>query len=233
MLFKKEVAFTIIILFIGISIFPSVGSTVIEKSNLSKYFEDRVTIYYADALIEYSKFITGPYIVFDKHIHFSSREFFLNFDANLESLSLKIVVNYTAEMNFTAGFPYVIFAPIIAFGLIIENYSDYVWKSFKLKHDGYAKQEGNVSIEIPFDMNNIKSGDKFLLVPKVAIVGDPQVYESKDLQFSKFTSLLLRLAYHVPPLNKTLLEKLLLPFIAEHDSFGIYGDFTKIYILFE
>jgi len=157
---------------------------------------------------------------------------FIFFDANLDELILEIVVNYTAEMNYTAGFPYVILAPIFAFGLKIENYSDFVWQSFKLKRDGYAKREGNVSVEIPFDMENIESGDKFLLNPKVAIVSDPLVYESKDLQFRKFTSLLLRFAYHISPLNKTLLEKWILPFIAEHDSSGIHGR-TKIYIFFE
>ncbi len=228
---KKGVTLAVIVLFIGINIVPSAGSIVIEKPNLSKHSDNRVTIYFATVQVEYSKYKTGPYIIFGKYTRFHSSVTYRNFDANLDELVLEIVVNYTAEMNFTAGFPYVIFAPIIAFGLKIENYSDYVWQSFKLKHDGYAKREGNVSVEIPFDMENIESGDKFLLNPKVAAVGDPLVYTSKDLQFRKFTSLLLRFAYHISPLNKTLLEKWILPFIAEHDRSGIQGG--KIYILFE
>ena len=204
-----------------------------ENSILDKQSENRATIYYADALVEYSISKTGHYLVFGKHIHVHSSGTFHSFDADLEELVLEIVVNFTAEMNFTAGFPYVIFAPIIAFGLKIENYSDYVWHSFKLKHDGHAKREGNVSVEIHFDMDNIESGDKFILDPTLAIVGDPLVYTSKDLQFDKFTSLLLRFAYHLPSSNKFLLNRWILPFIAEHGWSWTYGDFTKIYILFE
>ena len=204
-----------------------------ENSILDEQSENRATIYYADALVEYSKFKTGLSFIINRHIHVHSFGTFHSFDANLEEFVLEIVVNYTAEMNFTAGFPYVIFAPIIAFGLKIEKYSDYVWHSFKLKHDGHAKREGNVSVEIHFDMDNIESGDKFLLNPTLAIVGDPLVYTSKDLQFDKFTSLLLRFAYHLPSSNKLLLNKLILPFIAEHNWGGISGDLTKLYILFE
>jgi len=228
--FRKGITFAVIFLFIGMVI-PSTGSILIEKSNLSS--DNRVTIYYADAQIEYSKSKTCPYLTFGKHTHVHTSGAFRSFDAGLEELVLEIVVNYTAEMNYTAGFPYIVLAPITAFGLKIEHYSDYVWQSFKLKHDGYAKREGNVSVEIHFDMDNIESGDKFLLDPTFAIVSDPLVYLSKDLQFSKFTSLLLRFAYHLPSSNKLLLNKWILPFIAENGMFGIYGDFTKIYILFE
>jgi len=204
-----------------------------EEPNINEHSENRATIYYADASVGYSKSKTGPYISINKHIHVHSSGTYHSFDADLEEFVLEIVVNYTAEMNFTAGFPYVIFAPIIAFGLKIEKFSDYVWQSFKLKHDGYAKREGNVSVEIHFDMDNIESGDKIILDPTLAIVGDPLVYTSKDLQFSKYTSLLLRFAYHLPSSNKLLLNRWILPFIAENNWSGTYGDFTKIYILFE
>jgi hypothetical protein len=226
-IFKKGITFIIIFLLIGISTFQSTGKSILNQQN-----NNQDTIYYAEALIEYSKSKTENYFRIGRHINFVSGSVYRSFDANMDELVLKIIVNYTAEMNFTAGYPFVIFAPIIAFGMKIENYTDYVWKSFKLKHDGYAKREGNISIEIPFDMDTIEKGDKFLLDPTVAIVGDPLVYKSKDLQFNRFTSILLRFAYHTSSLKNNLLEYLILPFIAEYSDSGIYGDSTRIYIHF-
>jgi hypothetical protein len=195
--------------------------------------EKKVTIYYADALVEYTKYKTGSFIVTNKDVHFFSGDAIYNFKANLDNLTLEVVMNYTAVMNFTAGFPYIFLAPIVAFGMKIENYSDYVWQSFKLKHNGYARQEGNISIPIHFDMNNIKPGGRFLLKPIIAIVGDPMVFLSKDSQFLKYTSFLLRFIYSISLFNRSFLNKWILPFIAEHNEAGTYGEFTKIYILFE
>jgi len=199
---------------------------------LNQHNNNLETIYFAETLIEYSKSKTTTFIEYGKHINFQSRNVYREIDANLDKFVLRINVNYTAEMNFSAGFPFVIFAPIIAFGLKVENHSDYVWEIIKLKHDGYEKRAGNISVDISFDMNSINAGDKFLLKPSVAIVSDPLVYESKDLQFNKFTSLLLRFSHHVQFLNNKLLENWLLPFIAENNYSGIYGEPTRIYLHF-
>lgn len=204
----------------------------LEKSYLNEQSENRFTVYYASALVQYTKVRLSPVLSFSKEINVYSIGTFYCFDDDLENLVLEIVMNYTVQMNFDTLFPAVL-APIVAFGLKIDNYTDYEWESFKLKHKGYAKYQGNISIEIQFDMDNITSGDKFLLDPTIAIVGDPLVYTSKDLQINKFTSFLMRLAYHIPLKNKYLLNKIILPFIAEHDFNGIHGESTKIGILFE
>ena len=202
----------------------------LEKNYSAKTSENRDTIYYAIAQIEYLKWEYGSIPYIGKHVSVWSHGPFRCFDANLEDFVLEIVMNYTAEMDFEINSN---LAPIVAFGLKIDNYTDYVWKTFKLKHNGYAIHQGNITIEIEFDMDKIKSGDKFLINPIVATVGDPLVFTSKDGQVNKYTSFLLRFAYHIPSKNKYLLNKILLPFIAEHERDGIHGERTKICILFE
>jgi hypothetical protein len=226
---RKWLAVGIVLLFLLLSVMPigignSINATQTEKN---------VTIYYAHALVAYTKYKTGHLFVIGKDVQCYARGAIYKFNANLTNFTLEIAMNYTAVMNFTAGFPYIFLAPIIAFGMKIENYSDYAWQSFKLKHEGYTRQEGNISIPIHFDMNKIKPGDRFLLKPTIAIVGDPIVFLSKDYQFHKYTSFLLRFAYFISPWNSSFLDKWILPFIAEHDQSGAYDEFARIYILFE
>jgi hypothetical protein len=238
---KKQmyvVFITVICLFV---IIPSplalnIKNTNIEKSQfLEKSFLDvesgnRTTIYFASAEVEYYKGESGPFSYYGRGFHVSVRGTFYSVDADLENLVVALVMNYSVEMDFDSP---VILAPIVAFGLKIENYTDgYVWESYKLKHNGYVKYQGNISIEIPFDMDNITSGDKFLLDPTIAIVGDPFVYNSKDDQISKFTSFLLRFIYLTSE-DKYLLYKFIFPFIAEHNWVGSYGERIKIGIVFE
>ncbi len=245
---QKGLAVGLIVLFIVLSTSPiSMGSNGIKDKiyesgqetlyqQYSEYriqehehSENNVIFYFAACLVQYSKTHFREYP--GKHTGVFLQYGILCFNASLEKLTLSIIMNYTAEMNYTIGVPSL--APIVAFGLKIENYSEYIWRTFKLKHNGYAKQEGNISINISFDMEHIKPGDKFILRPTVAIVSDPYVYLSKDYQFYKYTSRLLRFIYYVPSLHKILLEKRLFPFIAEHGSSGIYGENTRIIILFQ
>lgn len=223
---RRKLIITLIVSFTLIIIIPA--------SSANDSLENIATIYYANAHVEYSKTKTSSYYVFSKNTGIRATGGYYSFNANLEDFTLEIVVNYTAEMNYNnINFPFIALSPIIAFGLKIENYTDYQWQSLKLKHFDNDRREGSISVEIPFDMDTVKSGDTFCFDPTVAIVGDPKVYRSKDLQFSKYTSFLLRIAYHIPLLNKLLLEKRLLPFIAEHDWGGFYDDIPKIYIGFE
>jgi hypothetical protein len=238
---KKQMYMVFITVICLFAIIPSsqalnVINTEIKESQLSekRYLKlesgNRATIYFASAEVEYSKGVSGPFSYYGKHVHVSMRGTFYSFDADLENLIVALAMNYTVEMDFDSP---VILAPIVAFGLKIENYTDgYVWESFKLKHNGYVKHQGNISIEIQFDMDNITSGDKFLLDPTIAIVGDPFVYNSKDLQIRKFTSYLLRFIYLTSE-DKYLLNKVIFPFIAEHDDFGTHGERIKIGIVFE
>ncbi len=193
------------------------------------YSENNVNIYFAEILVQYSKtyFRGHPSINTGAFIQYG----ILHFNASVEELTLSIIMNYTAEMNYIKGFSSR--APIVAFGFKIENYSEYIWRTFKLKHNGYAKQEGNISINISFDMEHIKPGDKFLLRPTIALVTDPYFFSSKDLQFNKDSSRFLRFIYFIPGLRTLVLEKLLFPFIAEYDRDGIYGENAKIIILFQ
>ncbi len=206
----------------------------IPASSANKFLDNRTTIYFANAHLDYSKTRTNFYYVFSKDIGLKSIGKHYYFDADLDDFILEIVVNYTTEMKYNnINIPFSVLRPIIAFGLKIEHYSDYQWQILHLKHFGNDNRQGNVSVEIPFDMDEIKKGDTFCFDPTIAIVGDPKIYTSKDLQFRKSTSLLLRFSYNIPFLNKFLLEKKLLPYIAEHNWAGLYDDLPKIYIDFE
>jgi hypothetical protein len=59
------------------------------------------------------------------------------------------------------------------------------------------------------------------------------LFLSKDSQFLKYTSFLLRFVYSISLFNRSFLNKWIFPFIAAHGQAGTYGEFTKIYILFE
>ena len=75
-------------------------------------------------------------------------------------------------MNYTLKFPFV-YVPLVAFGLKVENYTDFKWESFKLKHHGYAKREGNISVEVSLDLENIESGDTIILQPIISLISVP------------------------------------------------------------
>lgn len=206
------------------------------KSNESTYeefvTEDTIILYYGTALLEYEKEKINNRISLLKHINVHTHAPVYHIDPNLTELKLKIIVNYTAKMNFTAGFPYVILSPLVAFGLKVENYTDFIWESFKLKHYGYAKCEGNISVEISFDMENIESGDKIILQPSVIVIGDPGIFISKDFPRKEiFTSILMRFCYNLPSsiLKERLLHNLILPFFSPYNTF----DSIEIKILFD
>jgi len=231
---KRKIISILIIGLLCFTIFPltSATNTQSKQEEKSRTSEETIPIYYANVLVEYSKDSLGLKTLY-LHVHGDFQSRFVEIPAKKSNLNLMIIMNFTAGMNFGNGISFVPLAPIIAFGMKIENYSDYVWKSMKFNHTGNASQEGNISIPISINMENVKPGDKMLIKPTIAIVGDPFVYSSKDLAFSKYTSYFLRFVYSISPDNP-LLNKVIFPFIAEHNQRGEYeSDFTKIYVLFQ
>lgn len=205
----------------------TVGKSSIVGSNLI----EKETIYLAEAEIHYYKTIIDGYIAYGQHTHIHSVGGVYHFDADADEVVLEIVMNYTADMNYTIGFPFVVLAPLIAWGLKVENYSDYVWDAFKLKHDGYAMHDGNLSIEIKFDMDDIESGDKIYLNSSAFIVHDPFLHTSENYtEDVRFTCLLFRLAFNLPSfLRVRVLENWVLPYYAQFSQRGL----STIRIIFD
>ena len=139
---RQGLAVAVILLFIGLAVAPSINAMVDSKtSNENISLIDTETIFYGYASILIEIDDEGRHLHREIHTHNSQP----HFDADLDELVLEIVMNYSAEMNYTMKFPFVL-APLFAFGLNVENYTDYKWESFKLKHHGYAKREGIISI---------------------------------------------------------------------------------------
>ena len=167
---RKGLAVAGILLFIVVAFAPSINAMFdSEMSDLNEKSGDEVTIFYGDASQEFSKDKLGHN---RRHGHIHTSAFYLHFDANLDELNLELILNYTAEMNYTLKFPFV-YAPLVAFGLKVENYTDFKWESFKLKHHGYAKREGNISVEVSLGMENIESGNTIILQPIISLISVP------------------------------------------------------------
>ena len=214
---NKCLAVAAILLFIGVAFAPSINAMFdSEMSDLNEKSGDEVTIFYGDASQEFSKDKLGHN---HRHRHIHTSAFYLHFDANLDELNLELILNYTAEMNYTLKFPFVP-APLVAFGLKVENYTDFKWESFKLKHHGYAKHEGNISVEVSLDLENIESGDTIILQPIISLISVPFL-ETPDVNKSWTWTLLLRFLYNIPLVLRLnlLLHNGLLPILAPYNGF--------------
>ncbi len=226
----RKISSLIIVFAIDLSIIitpVTVGKSSIGGSRLI----EKETIYLAEAEIHYYKTIIDGYFAYGQHTHIHSVGGVYHFDADADEVIIEIVMNYTADMNYTIGFPFVVFAPLIAWGLKVENYSDCVWDAFKLKHDGYAMHDGNLSIEIQFDMDDIESGDEIYLNSSAFIVHDPFLHTSENYTADvRFTCFLFRLAFNLPHmLRDRVLEKLVLPYYAQFSLRGL----STIRIIFD
>ncbi|MHA1367348.1 MAG: hypothetical protein ACTSP5_13180 [Candidatus Heimdallarchaeota archaeon] len=42
-----------------------------------------------------------------------------------------------------------------------------------MKHHGYAKREGNISVEVSLGMENIESGNTIILQPIISLISVP------------------------------------------------------------
>ena len=216
-LIKKGIVVAVIFLFIGLAFAPNISGN--EYLFKSKHFPknqqttERATIYYGNWNISFRKehILTGGVHI---SLHGASAPF-LFFNASLDELVLEIVMNYTVEMNYTILFA---FAPIVAFGIKIYNYTDYCWESIKLKNHGYFKRAGNYSVEVCLDLTNVGSGDELTLYANNSIITVPYCFTPKFNEFRVLWEYLLRFAYNLPFANKLLLHNWLLPILAPYND---------------
>ena len=211
---KKGLTVVVILLFIGLAFAPSINASFDSKTSKEiNNLLDRNIIFYGNASIEIER--ENRHWHLHREIHTQNKQY--HFDADLDELVLEIIMNYSAEMNYTMNYPFVL-APLFAFGFGVQNYSDYKWMTFKLRHHGYDKRQGNISIEIEIDMENIEIGDEIRLIPSVCAISDPNIRE--DINYSW----IWRFALNLPIVNRFLLYKWLFSIIIPDCQYyeGVY-----------
>jgi len=157
----------------------------------------------------------------------STKMFTLYLDADLEELKIELILNYTAEMNYTLKWPFN-FAPIFAFGIKIQNTTNYEWEYFKLKHHGYSIKTGNFSIVINVDMTSIESGDEVIIQPTIYWFTIPLISPDKT---NKSLCSFIRLIYHIPILNELLLTNWLFPIFGDYEDNSV--NTSRLYLYFK
>jgi hypothetical protein len=219
---SKTLVLGVICLFIGVGVQSAIATEVYQDfSNKSGEF---ISLKIVDINMQVRKHSL-------KHIGTSTKikgvPQYLDFDADLDELKIELVVNYTAEMNYT--FPF--FAPIYILGLKVENYTRFKWEYFKLKNYGIHSRSGNFSVGFNIDMTEIESGDELIIettfsyhtIPSLLIDYDNDTYNESLYR-------LIRLVYHMPLLNEFLLSNWLFPKIATYEHF--HFTFETLYLFF-
>ena len=138
---------------------------------------------------------------------------YLYVNSSLDELPLKIVFYFTVEMNYTTLFHFAL-SPLIALGLQILNYSDYSWNALKLKHQGYWIWNENVTHEIIIHPKDFKKGDELRLYVNISSIPVPFLNSPGN---TKSWEYILRIIYNIPVINKLLLHKWALPFLAPYN----------------
>ncbi|GAI31814.1 unnamed protein product, partial [marine sediment metagenome] len=138
---------------------------------------------------------------------------YLNVDMSIDELPLKMVYHYTIEMNYSLRFPFW-FAPLVAIGLKIKNYSDYSWESMKLLHHGHGIWYGNVTQDINLNLTGFEKGDELELTVGIPVIRVPSLDTPGNNESWKW---FLRFIYNIPVLKDTLLHKWLLPILAPYN----------------
>lgn len=213
-LFRSIFIITVILLFIGAALVPTVIADVTETSK-----SKRVTVYYGEVYFYFEKYFRG----YHRHINRSCHASSIYLDADLEDLVLDVVMNYTVEMNYSCIFTRpLLFPPILAFGLMVQNYTSYKWETFKMRSYGYDKVEGNISVEVDIEMDNIESGDVSTLQPYFVAIGISTIRDpllSGPGNRSLGWALLLRILYNTPVFGEYLLYNWLLPILEPYNRF--------------
>lgn len=207
------ITLALVFLLFNILFVPSMNGRI---ESCNKCTSESATIYPGSLSAYFYRIYSKPYILFGYNEGCNSRMITLEFDANASEVTINVIFNYTATMEYTAGPPIVLLTPFVAFGLKIENYTDYSWEYFKLKHkNGLCEIEGNVSVNVTLNTNNVKKGDSIILFPIGCSITDPFVVSPNPYQnYTKNISPLLRIAYQFPILHDILLEPMILPFFA-------------------
>ena len=142
---------------------------------------------------------------------------FLNVNSSLDELPLKIVLYFTVEMNYTMLLPFAL-SPLIAFGLQILNYSDYSWNAMKLKHHGHWIWNENVTQEIIIHPKDFKKGDELKLYVNISNIHVPTLNSPGN---TKSWENILRIIFNTPVINKLLLYRWALPFLAPYNMINL------------
>ena len=211
---KKSLSIGVILLFLLSALAPSISADSSSIDFINKNASVKKTLYYCESSVGIIRYPGGGWGAGGAH---SSHSYFLHFDADLEELIIEVVMNYSAVMEYNLRFPYPL-APIFAFGLKIENYTVYVWETFKLEHNGYAKQEGNISVVINIDMNQYENGSIECLQPYFVSFYDHSIRHSTLLTPNNELSytLIMRILYNIPIFSKSLLHNWFLPKLAPY-----------------
>jgi len=225
---QKGLAVEVIFLFIGLAVAPSINAYDNKSSNLTEHSSVKTTVYFCNASIEFDK---QEWKSAHRHSSQETRASYLHFDADLDELIIEVVMNYTAEMNYTLKIPYPL-APMLAFGFKVENFTDYIWETFKLKHNGYYKKKGNITAIVNIDMNEVQSGDMEVLKIQVATLGEQHFrhpyFNSPDNR--SYWLIIMLILYNMPLLGKVFLHNWLLPLLAPCNCFN---KGPKIWIYFD
>ena len=219
-LIKKGLVFAVILLFFSVSIIPSTGTTDVKQitmpigNEVNQYSNEKsvehVSLFYGDVWMDIRKESLNSLGGGRGSV---THVYYLHFDANLDELRIELVLNYTAEMNYTLKFPFV-YAPIFALGIKIQNITKYEWVYFKLKHHGYFTRCGNFSIVFNIDMTSIESGDELKIQPIISRMILPLDFRGST---NKSWGRIIRLIYHIPFLNELLLSNWLFPKFATYE----------------
>jgi len=151
---------------------------------------------------------------------------YLNVDTSLDELPLKMVYHYTIEMNYSLRFPFW-FAPLVAIGLKIKNYSDYSWESMKLLHRGQGIWYGNVTQDINLNLTGFEKGDELELTVDISVIRIPDLDTPGNNESWEW---FLRFIYNIPVLKDTLLHNWLLPILA---PYNLMFDSSIIFLRFQ
>jgi len=214
---KNGLVVGVILLFISIAVQPAIATV-----QQSVDFNDEVKQSLNNSQGEYvSSYIGELYMLVEKegltHLHFhrngSTHASHHYLDADLDELKIELILNYTAEMNYTLKLPFY-FAPIFAFGIEIQNITDCEWEYFKLKHHGYFIKTGNFSIVFNVDTSSVESGDKVIIYPIIYYFSIP--FTAFPDKTNKSLISFIRLIYHIPILNDLLLSNWLFPIIGNY-----------------
>jgi hypothetical protein len=211
---KKYLIIIILIFLLNTSFIPITNANS-NNSNLSDsniVLSQKETIYLGYFIINFTKELLKN----NKHSFGYFHGGLENVSSNLDELIVEICVNYSVEMNYSSSIFFTL-APIQVFGIKVENYSCYEWESFKMKYHGYEKKEGNITIEITIDMENIESGDILILQTYIYQMSVPFLKpptESHRYLWQYF----FRFAYNLPIANKQILHNWLFQFFAPYNE---------------
>ena len=226
----KTLVVGIIVLFIGIGIQPAFATVQQSadfnnevKQSLNNKQGEYLSLFYGD-IWRYVEKLSLNQDGIDGRI--TTRVYCLYLDADLEELKIELILNYTAEMNYTLKWPFN-FAPIFAFGIKIQNTTNYEWEYFKLKHHGYFIKTGNFSIVINVDMTSVESGDELIIQPIIYWFTIPfmTLLDKTNKSLISF----IRWIYHIPILNELLLTNWLFPILGNYEDNSVITSRLLLY----